>query len=185
MKKIKVTYLGQRLKDIYPHATRFQVLRWRFNRFMSKVIIIGGFIGYVASAYMIGQMGNPEPVLAQTDTFNSRVETLKNEVVEKLAGCEANGFTSDDAPIILDSNKEISLGRWMYQRDTVIYYVKKLYGQDITRKEAVLIALDDEKGASLTKDILFKEANGYKNWAICSKKLGLVNQIEIINKLEN
>lgn len=136
-------------------------------------------------AAQIGRHADPvlEYVQAE-DTMGPKVETMKMEIVHKIQDNERAGHTEDDGIIIFDTNKEMSIGTYQYQKKTVIYYYKKLYGQDITPKQAVLIALDDAKSEKLTYDILFKEEKGWSNWYNASIKYDLPAKISVIKELE-
>lgn len=120
----------------------------------------------------------------QNELFEGKVEALKNDLVYQLKSCESQKATDDDALIIFDTNKKASIGQWQFQVDTVIYYYKKLYGEVISRKEAVLIALDESKSAELAERILFEEPKGYTNWAICSNKFDIQKQVSLIKKID-
>lgn len=119
------------------------------------------------------------------NTFDERLEALKDELVNDLAKkCETKGAKEPDAVIILDSNNEMSIGAWQFQIKTVQHYVKLFEGRNISRKEAIAIAIDHDKAKELTKQILFEDAKGAANWLNCSNKLGLPQQISLIKKLE-
>lgn len=115
---------------------------------------------------------------------NDKVEEVEMDIVYQIRKCESQGFDEKDGPMVLDRNNEISIGLWQYQRDTVIHYYKVLYDEEITRQEAAMIALDEEKSAELTRDILFETENGWKNWLICSRKNNIEAQLEVIKKLK-
>jgi hypothetical protein len=58
MKKIRITWNGKLLRDVYPHATRWQVFKYRAKRFIRKVMIVtasGIFLsGLSYTAFAIG-----------------------------------------------------------------------------------------------------------------------------------
>lgn len=112
-----------------------------------------------------------------------KVEALKEDIMDRLKQCESGDLTLDDAPIILDSNHEMSIGLYMFQRDTVIYYYEKFYGKTISRREAVEIAISEE-ARELAKRIIFEETGGIYNWTNCAKREGLVSEITVIKKLQ-
>lgn len=187
MKITKVFWNGKRLKDIYVGATPLQVLKYRLRvgvlRFIQGATIAG--ILYLAAVATVGFMtpnvwASNEIII---DKFPEKIESLKDDVVNQLMSCESAGHDEDDGIIIFDTNNKASIGQAQFQVKTVIYYYKKLYGKDITPKEAILIALDQDKAASLAKDIIFK-ADGLGNWYNCTKKLGLDSQVAVIKKLE-
>lgn len=112
-----------------------------------------------------------------------KVEALKEDILDRLKNCESGDLELDDAPIILDTNGEISIGLFMFQRDTVIYYWEKFYGERISRKRAVEIAIS-EKARELAKAIIFEETGGIYNWKNCAHKEGLVPEITVIKKIQ-
>jgi len=191
MKKIKVFWNGKRLKDVYPHATRWQVFKFRIIKLVRTYIQASLIVATIYAVFLIGQYygdtniytNKIEAMEMLKDTLSVKIEELQNEVLDDLRNCESQGYNEDDGIIIFDSNNKASIGQWQYQKDTVIHYYKTLYGKDITRKESVLIALDDDKARQLTKDIIFTTDNGYRNWLNCSNKLGLKNRVEIIKSL--
>lgn len=176
--------MGKRLKDIYPHATRWQVFKYKVRTFFRKLFILGAFIGIIALAFQIGRYAFPLTEDAPTGpTIEQKIETMKWEIVHTIRDTERAGHEEDDGIIIYDTNKKMSIGTYQYQKDTVIYYYKKLYGKDITPKEAVLIALDDKLAGQLTYDVIFKEPKGWANWYNTSKKHGLEGRIAAIKEI--
>lgn len=188
MKKIKVFQNGKRLRDVYPYATKFQVFKFKLAKFVRKVVVTSFIIGLIAGAYQVGKETTSSTVVQAEDTSREmlevRIDTLKDKVVSDIQKCESAGHKESDGLIVFDSNKKASLGTMQFQIDTVIHYYSVLYKQKITKKEAALIALDDEKATSLAKDIMFKDSKGWRNWFNCGTKIGAGNQIEIIKNLE-
>lgn len=135
-----------------------------------------------------------------SEMFAKKVDSLEKSVVEGIHQCERQKYTEADGLVTFDPtdtqyaniqgkrtfvNKgELSFGTYQFKQATVIYYYKTLYGKIITGKEAILIALDDQKSAQLTQDILFKTNDGWKNWINCSSNLKLVDQINAIKKIK-
>lgn len=114
-----------------------------------------------------------------------KVQVLKNEVLADLAKCETEGTKEPEGAIILDSNKEISIGKFMYQRKTVQFYAQKFYQKQVSRKDSILIALDAYPAiplAELTEKILFEDVKGWTNWIVCSGRYDIQNRIKLINK---
>lgn len=189
---LKVTYMGSPLCQIYPHATRFQVFKYRFAQIMRKVIIASFIIGAIVGAYKFGNITTkPEAVYAvnEIDTsdvrYTVKIEGLKKEVIEELRKCESAGYKENDGLVIFDSNSKGSFGTLQFQKATVIHFYKVLYNKDITGKEAVMIALDDIKSGQLAQDVAFKTKNKIgKDWVNCERKLGLDERVDLIKKME-
>jgi hypothetical protein len=185
MKKTKLFVMGKRLKDIYPHASKWQVFKYKVRKFFRKVFLLGFAIGVIVLAVQIGRYAFPviEDVPVVGPSMAEKVEQMKMEIVHTIRDTERAGYGEDDGIIIFDTNKQMSIGTYQYQKKTVIYYYKKLYGKEITPKEAVLIALDDKKAEQLTYDIIFGEPKGWSNWYNTSKKHDLEGKIAVIKEL--
>ena len=185
MKKTRVYVNGKRFNDIYVGKTNWQVFRYRVGRFFRRLLVLSTFAAIIFFSLQIGRHSYPVTKFVQAeDTMAAKVETMKWELVHNIQTHEAAGHTEDDGIIIFDTNKEMSIGTYQYQKKTVIYYYKSLYGKDITPKEAVLIALDDEKAEQLTYDVLFKTEKGWSNWFNASKKYDIPAKIAVIKELE-
>jgi hypothetical protein len=157
-----------------------------------SVIVAGTWLFALGTIFTMGdvtsivyaQNSSSNAVLGQ-ETFDSKIQSIKNKVVEEIKGCEGAGYTEKDGVIIFDSNNKASIGLLQFQKNTVIYYYKVLYGKDITGKEAILIALDDTKATELARDIMFKTGNkAGKDWVTCSRKNDSDSKIDIIKQLE-
>lgn len=187
MKKIKVFFMGKKLCEVYPHATKWQVFKYNTQQFLRKVMRYSMIALTLYIAFFIGGQVNQRVVFADREVsiFPQKVDDLKNQLVEKLAKCESAGHKEEDGIIIFDSNNVPSIGVLQFQRKTVMYYYKTLYGQTITPQDAVVIANDGDQAKKLAKDIIFKTSNGVeKDWVNCSKKLGLQAEVNLIKQLE-
>jgi hypothetical protein len=126
--------------------------------------------------------------VAQADSvdYAAKILEIKADMLKQLSlGCETKSVKEPDGAIILDTNNKMSIGRYMFQIDTIKYYIKKYEDRVITSREAIEIAVDPTRAEALAEKILFREPTGYDNWAICSAKLGIAKEIEILKKLTN
>lgn len=161
------------------------------RRFVGKCIKLSVIsLSFVLVAYILLQVGSnlyPQTVYAVqeklTDSLEVKITQLKSELVKDLQKCESAGYNENDGILIFDSNKKASIGTLQFQKDTIIHYYKTLYSKDITKKEAVLIALDNEKAEQLASDIIFETEKGYRNWLNCSNKHGLAERVKFIKGL--
>lgn len=119
-----------------------------------------------------------------TDLMPAKVAALKADVINQISDCERAGHTEEDGLIVFDSNARASLGVMQFQVTTVQHYEKALYGNEVSGKDAILIALDASKAKALATDIVFKQ-DGLGNWLNCANKLGLRAQVNAINKISN
>lgn len=119
------------------------------------------------------------------DEITNKIAQLEQKVLDTLATCESGNNENSDGIIIFDSNNEASIGRFQWQRKSVIHYYNVLYGKTITKAEAIAISIDKEKITELTRDVLFTTENGWRNWYNCSKRHSLHEQVELINNLRD
>ena len=134
------------------------------------------------------------------EMYAQKIDSLEKSLVEGIHQCEKMKYTESDGLVTFDptdaqyakvqgkqhfvNNGELSFGTYQFKITTIQYYSKKFYGKTLTGKEAILIALDDQKSADLTQDILFKTTDGWKNWMNCSSNLKLADQIDAIKKIK-
>jgi hypothetical protein len=123
-------------------------------------------------------------VKADSIDYAAKIMNIKTEMLKDLSlGCETKTVKEPDATILLDTNNQMSIGRYQFQIATIQFYVKKFEQRDITRVEAIQIAIDADRAGKLAEQILFGDPNGWKNWMTCANKLGLPKEIEILNQL--
>jgi ribosomal protein L13 len=188
MKKIKVLWNGEKLCNIYPHASKWQVFKFRAKRLARKVGIVALGIVALAVVFKAGSVISPVTVYQDKeviiDAMPSKIERLKGEVADQLMSCESNGYTDEDGLIVFDSNHKASIGRFQFQKSTVIHYYNLIHGVKLTGKEAVMLALDTNKARDLAIRVMFETPNmAGKDWVNCDRKLGLDAQIKLIKKL--
>jgi hypothetical protein len=176
------------LRNYQAHATKWQVLKYKIRKFFIRLYQVMLALGLLFVIFQILRYSFPiykiqekEVVL---DNLTVRVDQLKGEIVEDIKNCESKGYKESDGLIVFDSNNKASIGTFQFQKDTIRYYYKKLYGREISGKEAIIIALDDTLARNLTKDILFSSENASDNWLNCSKKLDIENRLKLIKKLQ-
>lgn len=179
------------MREIYPHATRWQVFKYKIARFFSQVVKGTLILATLFGMVMFGRYAFPNTIHAtqeypvEVDNLGPKVKELKANVLAELKKCETGARTELDAPILLDSNNKMSIGLYMFQIDTVVHYSKTLYNEDISRKKAVEIALSEVQASQMAEDIIFETKNGIRNWANCDDKLGLSSKVNFIKQLEN
>lgn len=190
LKAIKLFQNGKYLRDVYPFATRFEVIKYRVQKFTRKVFqwfTLSGIVAVIILvSFIAGQYSTPVSyVKAETvDSLPSKILKLKASVVADLKGCESAGYKEQDGLIILDTNNKMSIGQLQFQIDTVQYYSKTLYKKPITRKEAVMIALNTVEAEKLATEVIFNTDKGLSNWINCANRLGLKEKVNIIKQLE-
>lgn len=194
MQSIKVFYNGKRLRDVYPHATAYQVFKWKVRRFVRHLVIVlvcaSAILAILYSAFVYGTRQSAivyrdKIVKVPIDNLEAKVNQIKSETLSVLKSCESAGHSEDDGIIIFDSNAKASIGQLQFQKATVIYYYKLLYGKTISGKDATLIALDTDKALTLAQDIIFKNGTGDREWVNCFAKHKLNDRVKMVKILES
>lgn len=184
------------MTKIYYNGKRVNTPLNRFKHSMKvlfkRIVLIVITVGVIVGIYEIGSLNsnrivyrNQEVIL---DNLTGKVNELKGQLVSEIKQCESGGIKEEDGLVTFDphpKNKKVqvpSFGSYQFKKSTVQYYYKKFYDKDISGKEAILIALDDQKAGELTSDIIFKD-EALNNWFNCSKKLNSRAKLDIINNL--
>jgi len=193
MKKIKLFYNGARLKDIYPHATKWQVFKYKVRKFVNKVVqmtILTTILSVVvAVTFFIGRYSKADIVLADEPNYSEKIDALKLEVVDEIALCESTNVSQDKALVKYDNNRKGTLaqknipsfGVMQFKVSTVQMFWKQLYDKDITNYEATLIALDNTKAKNLAKDAIFGLTGAVHHWTCADKSI--IDKVSIIKEL--
>lgn len=195
-KKIRIvdyTRKGKKTRYEYLNLTKWQIFKRKVSKFFKKLFLVVVFVSITVAVFKMGEFVNKDVVVSTSspvmiDSLKIKVESLKQEVVAQIKKGETMTASEEDALITFDpyqkkTRGEASIGSYQYKVKTVQHYYKKLYNQVITPKEAVLIALDDDKAQKLTYDVVFK-ADGLSNWLNTSKKFDLKTKVAIIKSLE-
>lgn len=114
MKSIKVNYMGKRLKDIYPHATKWQVFKYRVRRFMIQLMWCGVLALVVAGIFEAGGYANPKSIILPPSQVIKEVEVRAN-VLDRIAKCESPKGHWENGQVVVRSNTNRSVDIGKYQ----------------------------------------------------------------------
>lgn len=87
-KGVKIMWNGLPLKDIYPHATRWQMFKYRVRVFFLRCLVISILLGSIYGAYKAGEHGQGLVVYTQPEIIT--IES-KAPIMDRIAGCESEG----------------------------------------------------------------------------------------------
>ncbi len=116
--------MGRQLRDVYPHATKWQVFKWKVSEFVKKCVRVTVKVGMVGGAsyalFMAGAYFNPTIVTAYQDKI---VEAdVAAPVLDRIAGCESEGVSSSkgshygkDGQVRVNANSNGSVDIGKYQ----------------------------------------------------------------------
>lgn len=85
MKSTKVYFNGKRLKDIYPHATAWQVFKYKVRKFVRKCVIVSVIALALFTIYKVGGIFNPKVIVK---TQEVPVDTI-TPVLHRIAEAES------------------------------------------------------------------------------------------------
>jgi hypothetical protein len=197
MKKIKVFFMGSKLCEVYPYATKWEVLKYKTMKLLRKVVIASFLVGIIYGSFMVGtQTVKTEYVRAveevkvdvSSEMLKEKIESLKNKVVDDLIACESNG--NEDAGILkietrANGDQQVSIGVLQFKQSTVQIMWKRVHGAEITGKEAVMVAIDANRARELAKEHIFKtNIPPSSDWTNCSAKHSLDERVKMIKQLE-
>lgn len=165
---------------------------------VALILLALAFFAYKATAYVNAGNATPNPltfiappIAFAGETMEGKVEDMKADILTKIKNCERAGHSEADAIITFDTGGQASLGTFQFYRPTIIQYYKLLRNQEVSMREAALIAWDDQKAQSLASEIIFKddtdfvkEKGGLFNWRNCAHSEGVIDKVRFIRQLE-
>jgi len=149
------------------------------GRVLPRFVMLVAVLGFGLAPSVSGSTAQAQVL---SDGMGTTVESLKDDLVARLAECETQGKADRDTLITRDANGEVSMGRLQFQTRTVIAYTKETEDRKIDSIEARRIALDSQRSATLAKKIIF-EKDGVRHWHHCARKLGLYQEVSAIQKM--
>lgn len=155
---------------------------------VSGAIILGGqatdHYGFIADIIKPVELHYMKAEAAELPPTPDTIEKMKGDVLDTLAKCESGGKKSEEGIDTIDTNNKVSYGRYQFQKATVQYYHKRLYAKEISGKDAILLALDDERARELAGAVIFGTENGLDNWINCTAWHDLDTLVTLIKKYE-
>lgn len=125
----------------------------------------------------------PGPALSSETAADLRardIDERKDEMLRELSVCESGGTGDSLQPIY--GGRGAFVGRFQFTPSTVISYIQQMDGRSLSSKEATALAHDYHQAKALAKFVIF-EKDGIWNWPLCTRKLGLVQQVSDIKSL--
>jgi len=147
MKSTKVFYMGKRLRDIYPHATAWQVFKYRVHKFLEKVFILALIVGAGYLLFEAGGYFNPKEVTLPPTQVIKEVE-IEAPILDRIADCESGKRTpagkgvkgsarhygpSGQVLMTGNNNKSVDVGK--YAINSVWFAKATELGLDLTKEE--------------------------------------------------
>lgn len=117
MKPIKVMWNGKHLKDIYPHATAWQVFKYRVAMFLRKVIIAIIIISAFYATFKVGGIMNPATIVTTAEVIKE-VE-VKAPILDRIAKCESPTGHWKNGQVVININRNGSYDQGKYQINSI------------------------------------------------------------------
>jgi hypothetical protein len=142
----------------------------------------------MAAAFLVSgcQLGTQPPQTAAiaptVDLRQKAIEERKDEMIRQLSHCESGGSGPSDRPIY--GGRGAFVGRLQFSLQTVMSYQRKRDGTQLTRQEALDLAHDYDRAASLAKYMIF-ELEEPHHWPLCSRKIALRNEMANIKEMSS
>jgi hypothetical protein len=158
-KVLKVTYMGNPLKDIYPHSTKLEIIKYRFARGIRVLGIQAVIALALLTSNYIGQI-TVEPVKVYADREVVKEVRVKAPVMDRIAFCESSGqhIEKKTGQVVMRSNNNKTVDVGKYQLNSVWFKKASDLGLDITKEE------DNEKMA-----YWIYENRGTSDWSASSQ----------------
>lgn len=105
--------MGNRMKDIYPHATRWQVFKYRVIMFFRKVAICSFALGIIYGSFKVGAVTvPPKTVYADREVRVEVPVEPATPVLDRIAKCESGGKHKKNGQVIFNANtnKTVDVG---------------------------------------------------------------------------
>lgn len=202
---------GKSVREVFPYRlNNLKVQDYRFSVLAEKVIVVlaafGLAIGILYGTFQAGRLTAESKITyakqeievevdKSNELFTKKIDSLKDEVINKLMLCEAPGYKDTDVMVTFDPLESNptgtklshipSYGPLQFKESTVIHYYKLQNGKTLTPKEAVSLALDSKSAKELAKFVIFETKGKVTgDWKHCGEKLNLDSQVDLIKKLE-
>ena len=132
MKKMKIFFNGERLRDVYAHATKWQVFKFKVRKFIRNIIRISLAGGMVYGVFVLGGLLNPIMTYATQEKI-VHIE-IESDVMKRIAQCESGGTHTKDGQVIFNANSNGSVDIGIYQINSVWRKKATELGFDLTKE---------------------------------------------------
>jgi len=113
MKPSSVIYNGKPIRKIYPHATGWQVFKFKLKRFIRRVIWLSVLLITIWGIYEYGGMMHPSTIYTRAEVIKE-VE-VRAPILDKIARCESPTGHWKNGQVSFNGNKDGSTDIGKYQ----------------------------------------------------------------------
>lgn len=115
---LKVTYMGSPLKYIYPHASRFQVFKYKLGRGIRVAVICLFASGMTYGVFSAGK-STTLPVYVRAEVQVPVEVEIKAPVMERIAKCESGNMQFKNGQVLINVNTNGTYDQGKYQINSI------------------------------------------------------------------
>lgn len=134
MKSLKIFYLGEHLRDVYPHATKWEVLKFKVRKAFKAALRLSMAGGLLYAAFIAGAYLNPMVTYATQE----KIVTVDSEspVMDRIAKCESNGsHYAPSGQVVYNANSNGTVDVGIFQINSIWNKKATEMGLDLTKEE--------------------------------------------------
>lgn len=119
-KKVRLYINGERQKDVYQYATKWQVFKFKARRFIINVLFWGFIVSIVGIGFYIYYQYNPSIVYTRAEVIKE--VPVKASVMDRIAKCESpTGHYDSNGQVALNANSDHSVDIGKYQINNKVW----------------------------------------------------------------
>ena len=113
--------MGKRLKDMYPHATKWQVFKYRIYKFFMQILTWTIVAGVLYGTFSLGRYLYPATIITTTPVIQEVDKPAA--VLARIAQCESHNSQYDKktGQVLLNGNKNGSVDIGKFQINDQIW----------------------------------------------------------------
>lgn len=112
-KKVRLYINGERKKDIYPHATKWQIFKFKLRKFVINLIFWSFIISIIGGCFYLYYQAHPAIIYTQAEIIKE--VPLKSNVMDRIAKCESPTGHYVNGQVSLNANTDHSVDIGKYQ----------------------------------------------------------------------
>jgi hypothetical protein len=117
-KMLKVIYNGDFLCNIYPHATKWQVFKYRLALLTRRTLMVIFALGMLYGAFYGGRTTSIPTYVRAEVQVPVEVE-IKAPVMERIAKCESGGIQTKNGQVVVNVNSNGTYDQGKYQINSI------------------------------------------------------------------
>lgn len=112
-KKVRLYINGERKKDIYQYATKWEVFKFKVRKFFVNLLFWGIVTSIIGGIFYLYYQSNPSIIYTRAEVIKE--VPVKANVMERIAKCESPTGQFKDGQVSLNANADHSVDIGKYQ----------------------------------------------------------------------